>query len=127
MKMQVRRIAVSRICALSFVTKHRFSEIRLSFDPNLNAEIMVSMTKRVRQREVKGMPPELVKSFSVEILNGGRPVWNQFVADNILRLCVLPVPDGIEGDELRVTVRQTCGYPNARIFEIRAYQNPHGR
>ena len=106
---------------LRFGQTRRFTEIRAVFDPNLNAEIMVSMTRKVQEREVKGMPPELVKDFSVEIRSGGKAVWFHCVKDNISRLCILPVPEGISGDELRVTVTATYGCPDVRIFEIRAY------
>lgn len=107
--------------ALSYDAPRTFSEIRLIFDPDLNAEIMVSMTKRVQEREVKGMPPQLVKDFTVEVLRSGQTVWRKDVTDNIERLCVLPTGSPIGGDELRVTVRKTYGHANARIFEIRAY------
>ena len=33
----------------------------------------------------------------------------------------MALPDGIEADSLRVTVRTTHGYGSARIFEIRLY------
>jgi len=71
-------------------------------------------------RQVKGMPLELVKSYSVRVSQAGRTVWMAALTDNYRRHNILPLPDGILGDRVAITVSGTHGHPNARIFEIRA-------
>ena len=95
--------------------------MRLTFDPNLTREIMPTITAQVKDRQVKGMPEELVKDFSVAFYRGTTLVYSQEVSDNYLRLRTLVLPAGVEADSLRVTVRSTHGYRSARIFEIRLY------
>ena len=96
-------------------------EIRLTFDPNLTRELMPSMTRNVRDRQVKGLPHELVKNYTVEALSGGKTVWSKDVDNNSQRLNIHEIPDGVDCDAIRITVRETYGYPAARIFEVRAY------
>ena len=96
-------------------------ELRLTFDPNLTREIMPTITAQVKDRQVKGMPEELVKDYSVAFYRGETLLYSQEVAGNYLRLRTMALPAGIEADSLRVTVRSTHGCRSARIFEIRLY------
>lgn len=96
-------------------------QIRLTFDPNLTREIMPSMTRNVRDRQVKGLPYELVKDYTVEALLDGKVVWSKKVEDNGQRLNVLDLEQEITCDALRITVQATHGWESARIFEVRAY------
>ena len=97
------------------------SQIRLTFDPNLTREIMPSMTRNVRNRQVKGLPPELVKDYTVEALRDGQVVWNRAVENNGHRLNVLDLDAPVTCDTIRITVTATHGYETARIYEVRAY------
>ena len=97
------------------------SQIRLTFDPNLTREIMPSMTRNVRNRQVKGLPPELVKDYTVEVLRDGQVVWNRAVENNGHRLNVLDLDAPVTCDTIRITVTATHGYETARIYEVRAY------
>ena len=96
-------------------------QLRLTFDPTLTKEIMPSMTRNVRNRQVKGLPPELVKDYQVELLRGGAVVWSRAVTGNGQRLNVLDLEQPVTCDTIRVTVTATHGYEAARIFEVRAY------
>ena len=96
-------------------------QLRLTFDPNLTKEIMPSMTRNVRDRQVKGLPPELVKDYQVELLRDGAVVWSKAVTGNGQRLNVLDLEQPVTCDTIRVTVTATHGYETARIFEVRAY------
>lgn len=95
-------------------------QVRLTFDPNLTREIMPSITSTVRQRQVKGLPEELVKDYQVELMLNGQRVWRQRVHDNHQRLNVLQVPR-VTSDALRLTVFATHGLDAARVFEVRLY------
>ena len=97
-------------------------QVRLTFDPNLTREIMPSMTRNVRARQVKGLPPELVRDYRVEALRDGEPVWSRTVTGNGQRLNVLEPEEPPVCDALRITVLATHGLDSARIFEVRAYE-----
>ena len=96
-------------------------EIRLVFDPNLTREIMPSITAQVKERQVKGLPEELVKDYSVAFFLAGNEVFSRKITGNYQRLNVLALPEKTAADELVVTVQATHGYPSARIFEVRLY------
>ena len=95
-------------------------QLRLTFDTNLSGEIMPSLTRIVRDRQVKGLPHELVRNYKVTLYRDGRKVWNCGVCDNGQRLNVLEVP-GVEADRLEITVTATYGLERARIYEVRIY------
>ncbi len=99
----------------------KISELRITFDPNLTREIMPSLTSTVRERQVEGMPEELVKDFCVTFYRGGKPVYLQEVRDNIDCLWIQKLPSSVDADSVTVEVQSTYGYPSARIFEIRLY------
>ena len=106
---------------LHFAEKAPVSQLRLTFDPNLNREIMPSMTRNVRDRQVKGLPHELVKDYSVELICDGKPVWSRDIKDNGQRLNVLELESPVYADTIKITVHSTYGCSAARIFEVRAY------
>lgn len=110
------------IC-LSFAEPRALGQVRVVFDPNLSREIMISMTRTVQEREVKYMPPELVKDFQVRVFCGEDCVCEQSICGNTRRLCVLDLPQRISADRVEVTVEHTYGYPRARIFEVRLYSD----
>ena len=96
-------------------------QIRITFDPNLTREIMPSMTRNVRDRQVKGMPHELVKDYKVEALCGGEVVWSKDVSGNYQRLNILDLDAAVKCDTIRITATATHGIDSARIYEVRAY------
>lgn len=98
----------------------KISQLRLTFDTNLSSEIMPSLTRTVRERQVKGLPYELVKDYQVALYRAGQELWRKSIEDNGQRLNVLYVP-GLEADQVRVTVTATHGWERARIYELRVY------
>ena len=96
-------------------------QVQLTFDPNLTGEIMPSITGKVLDAQVKNMPPELVRDYSLSVWKENRSVYSKDIRGNYQRLNIHELPDGIVGDRVVVTVKATHGYPNARIFEVRAY------
>lgn len=107
--------------ALRLAAPLALHEVRIAFDPNLTREIVPSITQRVRDRQVKGLPLELVKTFTVRVCLDGAPTYTTQIDENYQRLNILPLPEGVSGDSIEVTVLETYGHPNAKIFEIRAY------
>ena len=96
-------------------------QIRITFDPNLTREIMPSMTRNVRDRQVKGMPHELVKDYKVEALMAGEVVWSKDVTENYQRLNIHDLEESVKCDTIRITALSTHGIDAARIYEVRAY------
>ena len=99
----------------------KIRELQLTFDPNLSREIMPSLTKNVRDRQVKGMPVELVKDYSVRMLRNGSEVFSTHIKDNYQRVNHVVPDKGVQCDQIVITVYNTHGIDRARIFEIRAY------
>ena len=95
-------------------------EVRLTFDTDLSHEIMPSITRLVRERQVKGLPHELVKDYVVTLKRGGKTVEERLVRGNGQRLNVLSFA-GTLCDEVEIRVDATYGLDSARIFEVRVY------
>ena len=108
------------IC-LSFAEQKHLSQVRLTFDPDLNIEIMISQTKRRLDGMVKGMPPALVRDFTLKLLHRGETVYTKKIQNNNQRLAVIDLPEKIMADQVLVQVHSTYGETVAKIFEIRIY------
>ncbi len=75
--------------------------------------------KRQKQQRI-GIPPELVKNYTVSLWLDGKNVAEKSVKDNVKRLNVVDFEETL-CDKVVVTVNSTNGHENARIFEIRIY------
>ena len=106
---------------LSWAETIRVGEIRLTFDSNLSREIMPSIGKIVRERQVKGLPEELVRDYTICAKKNGETVWEQTVQNNGQRLRIHAL-QGVECDSITVTESATHGCVNARIYEVRVYE-----
>ena len=96
------------------------SQIRLTFDADFSHPIKLTMSK-VRQKQQRiGVPPELVKDYTVTLWSDNKKVAEKVVIGNIQRLNVIDLEPAV-CDTITVTVKTTNGAVNARIFEIRAY------
>lgn len=97
------------------------SEVRVTFDPDLNIEIMISQTKRRIDGMIKGMPPSLVKDFTVSLLKNNERVYTKKVIDNNERLCIIKADSPIIADKVLIEIESTYGDKTAKIFEVRIY------
>ena len=95
-------------------------QVRLTFDTDLSHEIQPSMIRNVRDRQVKGLPHELVKTYCVRLMLDGAVVAAKEISKNGQRLNILNFDD-IRCDEVQITVKATHGCEEARIFEVRVY------
>ena len=106
---------------LSWAKKTRVSELRLTFDSNLNRPKKITLSaKRMAEQQI-GVPVELVKDYEVVLSDQGSPVGTRTVRGNYQRQNVLFFEDSPVCDRIRVRIDATNGYQNAKVFEIRVY------
>lgn len=97
-------------------------QLRITFDSNLSKELMPSISTVNKSRQTKGLPPELVKEYTVCILNGENEVYRKTIQNNNQRLNVIDLPqEGVRGDRVVLCVKDTYGSKTARVFEVRIY------
>ena len=105
---------------LAFDRVQTVHQVRVTFDPNLNASIRITLSSKRIAEQVPGVPPELVKDFDVELLKNGQVVAARQVRGNYQRLNVIDfAPTAC--DEIRLRVLATNGIADARVYEVRAY------
>ena len=70
--------------------------------------------------QVPGMPPELVKTFSVDVYSKGR--WHTVgeITDNIKRFVPVSFP-AMSVTKVRINLKETYGCPHIRLYEVRCY------
>ena len=81
---------------------------------------MPSITKIVRDRQVKGLPRELVRDYTVTLRRNGQTIEEKEVRGNGQRLNVHQF-NKVLCDEVLITVTGTHGLDRARIYEVRIY------
>ena len=79
------------------------------------------MTASVQNREVKFMPPQLVRDFSVSFIKNGKTILKKEIKENNQRLCIVKTDKAIPVDEIIIEIIKTYGSDTARIYEIRVY------
>ncbi|MDD4745511.1 MAG: FAD-dependent oxidoreductase [Eubacteriales bacterium] len=97
------------------------SSVRLTLDPNLSEERCISVSKAFIDKEPRGVAPELLKDYEINILHEGTVRWHKQVRDNHQRLNVLDLPEAVTADEVQIRITATNGAPDAHIFEVRIY------
>lgn len=108
------------ILSLSFDKEEEISQVRITFDSDLNKDLCPSMTRLIREKQEMHLPSTMVKDFCVELLNKGQLIEQKVVSNNRYRLNVLDfVP--VLCDEVKIKLLSTYGVENARVFEVRIY------
>jgi hypothetical protein len=107
--------------ALEFDAPIQPREVRLTFDSNLNRMIMMTNQRNHLERQLAGVPPELIKDYRLEFYRGSELVHAEMIAGNYQRLRVHSLPQGLRCDRLKIQVLATHGDKQARIFEVRVY------
>ena len=95
-------------------------QVRLTFDPDLNSSIKMTLSSRRIAEQIPGVPPKLVKDYDVEIVLDGEIVCRHQVRNNFQRLNVLDF-EPVLCDQITVRIYATNGYEDVRIFEVRVY------
>ncbi|MBR2406945.1 MAG: FAD-dependent oxidoreductase [Clostridia bacterium] len=107
--------------SLSLGTQAAVRTVQLTFDSDFDTEKKITLSSRRQRQQKDGVPAELVKEATVQLLHGGTVVAERRMVDNYQRLCRV-VFDGVLCDTVRITVHATNGVPEARIFEVRVYE-----
>ncbi|NOY07488.1 MAG: FAD-dependent oxidoreductase [Spirochaetes bacterium] len=97
------------------------NEIDLRFDSNLSGEIMISLSQSILEKQIPGIPPELVRDYTIECFNKEKIVYKEDTKANYLRHRIHSLPDKIACDRVKIRVHSTNGDKRARIFEVRIY------
>lgn len=106
---------------LDFTSKHNVKNVQITFDSNFTIPKNITLSSRRQKQQEIGVPKELVKEFKVELTNNGKVVAEKHIKDNYQRLFKTHF-DSLECDGVKVTVFNTNGINEARIFEIRVYE-----
>ena len=95
-------------------------ELQLVFDSNFNLEKKITLSSTRQNQQKIGVPEELVRSFTVELLQNGKLLAKQAITDNIQRLVRIPLPPTV-CDTVRIRFSETWGDPCIKLFEARIY------
>jgi hypothetical protein len=99
----------------------RLSRLEIKCDTNLQCNIMMRRTLPKRHHTTE-VPPELLKSLSVEAQVDGRWVELGSIDNNRTRL--IQVDFGkVETTAVRLHLQETYGHPTAKLFELRCYES----
>ncbi|MDO6854085.1 FAD-dependent oxidoreductase [Cellulophaga lytica] len=96
------------------------SSVEFKFDTNLQRKMMMHKNPAKNKGQVIGVPPELVKSFSVMARQNGNWETIAEVTGNRTRLVKVNF-NTIKTTAIRVTFKDTYGDPNIKLFEVRCY------
>lgn len=103
---------------LSFEKESKVNTVQLIFDSDFNTEKKITLSSTRQNQQKIGVPKELVRDFSVELLSGGKVIKKMDVKDNFQRLIKLNF-DSVICDEVKIILTKTWGDPCFRVFEIR--------
>lgn len=95
-------------------------ELRFVFHSDFRYPIRVTMSPNRQAQQRPGVPAELVKDYTVELVRDGQTVKTIAVTGNHQRLNVLDF-DPTLCDTVRLRVLSTNGAPDVTVFEVRAY------
>ncbi len=97
------------------------SSVEIKADTNLHAQMQIHPKRSVRESQIKGMPPELLKAATLEVLEGG--VWRTVatIEGNLHRKVVFSTGTKIKCKSARINFKETWGADRVKIFEVRCY------
>ena len=99
---------------------HTISELRLTFDSNFAYPIRVTMSANRQAQQRIGIPPELVKDYTITAFRNGKAVYTKEIKDNHQRHNVVAIPP-VECDAVEFRFTATNGAPDVTVYEVRAY------
>lgn len=115
-----KEILNSEFIMAEFAEPKIVNEVQLRFDSNLTREIRLTMSLWASNSQLRGVPPELVKDYKVELYSKQELVDSQEITGNYLRFNKLKF-DSVLADSIKVTVMATNGWSTARIFDLKCF------
>jgi len=105
---------------LSWNEVQKFSGVEIICYTNLQTQIELHPNEEFRKSQIPGVPPEMIKSLSVESLNEGS--WKEIARmdNNLHRLFRVSFPS-ISTNSIRINLKETYGQPTVKLFEVRCY------
>ncbi len=112
--------AEGEMLSLNLAETSEVSQVRLTFDSNFNYAIKLTMSGKRQKQQRIGVPPELVKDYTVALWKDGEKVAEKTVKDNVQRANVVNF-DPVVCDQVTVAVHSTNGAENVHVYEVRVY------
>lgn len=105
---------------LHLADRQPVSEVHLTFDSNFHYPIKITLSRKRQAQQRIGVPPELIRDYTVTLWQGDKKAAKQTVTENVQRKNIVTFPT-IECDRVTVMVHKTNGSNEAHIYEIRVY------
>lgn len=95
-------------------------EVRLTFESNFNYAVKITMSDKRQAQQREGVPPELVKDYTVSLTEKGEIKASRKIEGNHQRLNEITFSE-TECDGVLIHILATNGYPDAVVNEVRIY------
>ena len=105
---------------MKFAEPETIKQLRLTFDSDFRYPIRITMSANRQGQQRIGIPAELVKDYTVELVKDGKTVKTIEVKNNHQRLNVLDFEPTV-CDSVKVNVIATNGADRVTVYEVRAY------
>lgn len=105
---------------LHLADRQPVSEVHLTFDSNFHYPIKITLSRKRQAQQRIGVPPELIRDYTVTLWQGDKKAAKQTVTENVQRRNIVTFPT-TECDRVTVMVHKTNGSNEAHIYEIRVY------
>ncbi|MFI3324517.1 MAG: FAD-dependent oxidoreductase [Rikenellaceae bacterium] len=96
------------------------SSVEFKFDTDLKRSIMMHKDEERNAKQLQSIPPELVKTLTIEAKVGKEWQTVAVVEDNIRRYLAVDI-DQVEASALRINLQETHGANSIKMFELRCY------
>ena len=100
--------------------RKQISQVQLTFDSGFAYPIKITLSDNRRKQQRLGVPPEMVKDFTVELICNGKTVATKTMRGNIQRMCRVCFEPTM-CDAVKIVFHCTNGCEDIRVFEVRAY------
>lgn len=105
---------------LHLADRQPVSEVHLTFDSNFHYPIKITLSRKRQAQQRIGVPPELIRDYTVTLWQGDKKAAKQTVTENVQRKNIVTFPT-TECDRVTVMVHKTNGSNEAHIYEIMVY------
>ncbi|MDF7826833.1 FAD-dependent oxidoreductase [Pontiellaceae bacterium B12227] len=96
------------------------SRVELKADTELHKKIAMHKNPAKNEGQHTSVPPELIKTMTVEAQVKGKWVEVAKVENNLVRRIKTSFPK-VKATAIRLNIQETWGKPTAKVFEVRAY------